>query len=289
MKEHVASTGWIGLCDSGVSTQEEAAGVQEQGWEPLHTLPDFSDHHARPIVDRNKKVIGVHAGHPDDPNWKENVHDPAVTAIEEAAAKASLSESRWYHRRGIFPSLSKGDSHGGGQEHPGAFVNGIINTAILISLCSNLAFIRLAGFAMGVFANWAPNVYDYYVLHMRRFYSQCPHLCRPFLNGIWSACTGSLTKLILEFPLGTTILIPSAAIFHSNIPIGKHQTRYSFTQYTAGGLFQWVTHGFQLEEAYLASLSAEELQREKEERLERWKQGAGLFSTLAELCSKSET
>ncbi|KAJ7285531.1 hypothetical protein C8J57DRAFT_1431292 [Mycena rebaudengoi] len=169
------------------------------------------------------------------------------------------------------------------------------------------------------FANWAPDVYDYYILHMRR----------PFLNGIWSACTFNLgprtcalghrdfanlafgwcaitvlgtfdyrkgghlilwdCKLILEFPPGTTILIPSAAIFHSNIPISKHETRYSFTQYTAGGLFRWVTHAFQSEEAYLASLSAEELQREKEERLERWKQGAGLFSTLAELCSKSET
>ncbi|KAJ7223799.1 hypothetical protein C8J57DRAFT_1440222 [Mycena rebaudengoi] len=272
----------------------------------------------RPIVDRNKKVIGVHAGHPDDPNWKENVHDPAITAIEEAAAKASLSESHWYHRWGIFPSLSKGDSHGGGQERPGAFVNGIINTAILISLCSNLAFIRLAGFVTGVFANWAPDVYDYYILHMRRFYSQCPHLCRPFLNGIWSACTFNLgprtcalghrdfANLAFGWCAITVLgtfdyrkgghlilwdckLILDAAIFHSNIPISKHETRYSFTQYTAGGLFRWVTHAFQSEEAYLASLSAEELQREKEERLERWKQGAGLFSTLAELCSKSET
>jgi hypothetical protein len=41
MKECVASTGWISLCDSGVSTQEEAAGVQEQGWEPSYTLLDF--------------------------------------------------------------------------------------------------------------------------------------------------------------------------------------------------------------------------------------------------------
>ncbi|KAF8187321.1 hypothetical protein K438DRAFT_1435907, partial [Mycena galopus ATCC 62051] len=45
-------------------------------------------------------------------------------------------------------------------------------------------------------------------------------------------------KLILEFPPAANILIPSAAIFYSNIPIAAGQHRYSFTQYTAGGLFR---------------------------------------------------
>jgi len=37
---------------------------------------------------------------------------------------------------------------------------------------------------------------------------------------------------------------------HSNISIRPGGDRYSFTQYTAGGLFQWVDHGYQTEEAY---------------------------------------
>jgi hypothetical protein len=95
-------------------------------------------------------------------------------------------------------------------------------------------------------------------------------------------------ELILEFPPGTTILIPSTAIFHSNIlPIGLHEKRYSFTQYTAGALFQWITHGFQSEQEYRDSLSPEELEREKEESRARWQAGADLFSTLEELRSKS--
>lgn len=160
---------------------------------------------------------------------------------------------------------------------------------------------------------------------MRRFYQRNPHLKRPFLNGIWSAVTFNLgpwtcalghrdfanlafgwcaitalghfdhtegghlilwdCKLILEFPPGCTILIPSAAIFHSNIPIREAERRYSFTQYTAGGLFRWVEHGFQSEEAYFASLSQEEQQKERAKGRQRWADAGDLFSTLSELQS----
>ncbi|KAJ7805222.1 hypothetical protein B0H13DRAFT_1670518, partial [Mycena leptocephala] len=84
---------------------------------------------------------------------------------------------------------------------------------------------------------------------------------------------------------GTTILIPSAALFHSNIPIANGERRYSFTQYTAGGIFRWIEHGFQSEESYLESLSPAERAGEWEEAKTRWQMGAGLFSTLDELKS----
>lgn len=44
--------------------------------------------------------------------------------------------------------------------------------------------------------------------------------------------------LVIEFPPGSTILIPSAAIAHSNTPVACHENRASFTQFTAGGLFR---------------------------------------------------
>ncbi|KAJ7691654.1 hypothetical protein B0H16DRAFT_1500426 [Mycena metata] len=75
--------------------------------------------------------------------------------------------------------------------------------------------------------------------------------------------------------------VPS--FFHSNIPIGPNEHRYSFTQYTAGGLFRWIEHGFQSEEAYFESLSPEERARERAEAKARWSVGVGLFSTLDEL------
>ena len=47
-------------------------------------------------------------------------------------------------------------------------------------------------------------------------------------------------KLVIEFPPGSTILIPSAIITHSNVPIQAGEKRYSVTQYATGVLFRWV-------------------------------------------------
>ncbi|KAG1817597.1 uncharacterized protein BJ212DRAFT_1299136 [Suillus subaureus] len=50
--------------------------------------------------------------------------------------------------------------------------------------------------------------------------------------------------LVIEFPAGSTILMPSAAITHSNASIQEGEVRYSFTSYAAAGLFSWVYNGF---------------------------------------------
>ncbi|KAJ7835427.1 hypothetical protein B0H13DRAFT_1913578 [Mycena leptocephala] len=336
-KVRIASTGWIGLRDDGVAPEEDEDDA-ESGPSPTRTLPDFfgpsatlhgftyvpyDSPEARPIVDAKQKVCGVFGGMPDDPNFMRDVHDPAVEAMEDARTRASIAEERTFHRRGNYAQLTGGNSHGSGQFEPGELVNGAINAAIFASLISNIAFIRLAGFATGLFANWAPNLFDFYVDYMRLFYKRYKHLKRPFLNGIFSACTFNLgprtcalghrdfgnlafgwcaitafgdfdyrkgghlilwdCKLILEFPPGCTILIPSAAIFHSNIPIASHERRFSFTQYTAGGLFRWVEHDFQTEESYFEGLSREERLEEKELGLQRACEGAAMFSTLEEL------
>lgn len=70
---------------------------------------------------------------------------------------------------------------------------------------------------------------------------------------------------------------------HSNVAIQKGEERYSFTQYTAGGLFRWVDHGFQKEDEYYAKLSVDERLEEEEVMQRRWSIGLGLFSTLDEL------
>ncbi|KAJ7192985.1 hypothetical protein GGX14DRAFT_537674 [Mycena pura] len=280
---------------------------------------------ARPIVDSDGKVCAVYGGIPDDVDFMENVHNPAVEALEQARAEASISEARTFHRRGNFAAISGGVSYGGGKLRPGPVVNGVINATIFQSLIGNAAFIRLAGFASSLFATWAPNLFDFYVDYMGLFFSKYSDMCRPFLNSIWSACTFNLgpwtcalghrdfanlafrwcsitalgffdhvkgghlilwdCKLILEFPPGCTILVPSAAIFHSNIPISMSERRYSFTQYTSGGIFRWVEHDFQMEKQYFANLTKDQIKEEQELGLQRAVDGAGLFSTIKELKS----
>ncbi|KAF8196615.1 hypothetical protein K438DRAFT_1456498, partial [Mycena galopus ATCC 62051] len=49
--------------------------------------------------------------------------------------------------------------------------------------------------------------------------------------------------LIIRFPPGCSILIPSAVVTHSNTPIQDGEERFSVIQYSAGSLFRWVDNG----------------------------------------------
>ncbi|KAJ7673497.1 hypothetical protein B0H14DRAFT_2424000, partial [Mycena olivaceomarginata] len=46
--------------------------------------------------------------------------------------------------------------------------------------------------------------------------------------------------LIIRFPAGCSVLIPSAVVTPSNTPIQAGEERYSIIQYSAGALFRWV-------------------------------------------------
>lgn len=54
---------------------------------------------------------------------------------------------------------------------------------------------------------------------------------------------------VVEFPSGSTILIPSSVMRHGNTPVRAGETRVSMTQYAAGALFRWVDNGFMVQEA----------------------------------------
>ena len=83
--------------------------------------------------------------------------------------------------------------------------------------------------------------------------------------------------LVIEFPAGSTIFLPSAVVSHSNVPIAQDEIRYSFTQYAAGALFQWVESGFQTLKDQKKSLSAAQRKDLEDKNKERWNMGLGLF------------
>ena len=86
--------------------------------------------------------------------------------------------------------------------------------------------------------------------------------------------------LVIEFPPGSTILLPSAILAHSNVSIASEERRYSFTQYTAGALFRWVERGFQKSVDFHASLSDDELAAQKEKDGGHWEYGLSMFPYL---------
>ena len=89
-------------------------------------------------------------------------------------------------------------------------------------------------------------------------------------------------RLIIEFPVGCMLSIPSASCKHGNIPVQKHETRASFTQYAAGGLFHYVEYGFKTREQLHASNPARAAEMEREKG-ERWLREVDIFSKMSEL------
>lgn len=90
-------------------------------------------------------------------------------------------------------------------------------------------------------------------------------------------------RLIVEFPPGSTILIPSGTVAHGNTPIRSGEHRMSMTQYCGGGLLRWVEYGFQSATSLLkqkgGAMKRAELDKPRLARV------LGLFSKCSELCA----
>ncbi|KAK7016259.1 hypothetical protein R3P38DRAFT_3321111 [Favolaschia claudopus] len=88
-------------------------------------------------------------------------------------------------------------------------------------------------------------------------------------------------KLIIRFPPGSTILIPSAIMRHSNTNIQPHETRFSFTQFTPAALFRWVYNNFRTDKDINASTktSAAEHEQRRQDKRRRWSEGIKMYRT----------
>ncbi|KAJ3816774.1 hypothetical protein F5880DRAFT_1493909, partial [Lentinula raphanica] len=166
-------------------------------------------------------------------------------------------------------------------------------------------------------------LYDYYETHFDALLDSDLRLHRPFKNSVFAAAAfnfgpkticfphvdfGNLPfgwcpiwsfgkynykkgghlvlwdlKLVIEFPPGSLIIIPSSVLRHSNTSIAYRETRFSFAQYSPGGLFRWVDYGFQTFENYLMHRDPAVVKRDEEEKRRRWQTGLSLFSTSSEL------
>ncbi|KAJ7147202.1 hypothetical protein C8R43DRAFT_1129970 [Mycena crocata] len=206
---------------------------------------------------------------------------------------------------------------------PGELVNNVANTVLTDELLAHEHFKRLARFANILFAMWAPLLFAFCKMQLVLLAAWKPSMRPNFVDSAFAACTfnfgpraitaphidfanlawgwcaitalglfdpdrgGHLIlwdlRLVIRFPPGATILIPSALIRHSNIPIHAHEHRCSFVQYSAGGLFRWVRNGFKTDEDFEASASAVDLAARETEKEGRWQQGMAMFSVIDDL------
>ncbi|KAJ6452189.1 hypothetical protein C8R47DRAFT_998163 [Mycena vitilis] len=228
-------------------------------------------------------------------------------------------------RRGRFFSITTGASFGGGQRKPGNLRNTRFIRRLVRRLLRRKSIRRIAGFQSSGFALFAPKLYRYYCQVLRALFEKHPELVHIFSNSIFPAttfnCGDAVTfehcdflnlihglcgvtsggdfdhtlgghmslrqlRLIIQFPSGASMLIPSGCVDHGNTPIQPGETRYSMTQYAAGGLFRWVAYGFQSAKSLLAQAGGKEA-RDGFDGVpgSRWKWALDLFSKYDELDS----
>lgn len=84
--------------------------------------------------------------------------------------------------------------------------------------------------------------------------------------------------LIIRFPPGSTILLPSALLTHSNIPIQNGEVHYSIVQYASAGLFCWVYNSFMSNKDFMAKATTAEKKKREDNREVRWANGLKMFS-----------
>ncbi|KAJ7747907.1 hypothetical protein DFH07DRAFT_962327 [Mycena maculata] len=272
---------------------------------------------ARPLVDSTGRIFAVLAGQPTKEGYPEAVIR-AYDFIKTQGTASHFPAAMCRHRRGLFAAINIGLVYGKGQTAP-TWLDNKQHTSLAESLLSNKDITRMANFASFAFSLWAPRLHCYYVDYNSRL---SPHLRRPFPKSVFASVAfnfgsnvwtfkhrdvcnlpygwcavqslgrfdatkgGHLIfwdlKMVVEFPAGALILLPSATIAHSNIPVQDGEERMSFTQFTAGGLFRYIDNGFRTQDK-LAAEDPEEFARLMKLRESRWQDGLALFSTLDEL------
>ncbi|KAF9056805.1 hypothetical protein BDP27DRAFT_1242289, partial [Rhodocollybia butyracea] len=268
-----------------------------------------------PITDGARRLSAVMIYRPVDPAYLEAIKD-----MGEAVVKAGKA-TKWdrlekCHKRAGSPAAA----HGIGQPKPMRLSGK--RQEMMEGLFSRELFHRVAGFQSAAFATWFPSNYEVLHCQNGKLRDRLPELEPNFNNSVYSCMTvnfgpsmwlyihtdskndptipcavtaggrydhtrgGHIVlwdfNLVFEFPPGATIILPSALICHSNIPVQKGEVRVSVTQYTAGGIRHWLEYGGRTEEEFEAE-DPKGFQGAWAKRSNRWCKDLKKFLTADEL------
>ncbi|PPQ96514.1 hypothetical protein CVT26_010430, partial [Gymnopilus dilepis] len=308
------------------------------GTQALHYHPDKAEEEQelklekipRPVVDAQERVVAAFCGRMSDPRYLDSCKE-VYELFTSVGEDPGLQEEASKNRRGFFPVINIGITHGKGTTRP---VN-LHETKDQPSKYDDLVqrilqsphLNRIATFQSSCFRIWYPNVYQYYYDQLDKLFARLPYLRRNFSKSVFPCCAvncgpkawtcrhrdsmnlpfgacaitalgnfdhrkgGHLVlpdlKLIIEFPAGCVILIPSATLIHANIPIQDHEFRASFTQFAAGGLFRFIDSGFMTEKA-LKKKDKKAYAHACIQKKTRWAMGLGMLSKISDLVGSKE-
>ncbi|KAF7799368.1 hypothetical protein EIP86_010600, partial [Pleurotus ostreatoroseus] len=275
----------------------------------------------RTLVDTEGFVFALCAGRPiGDKSWDSTMQQfkATVTRMRDTLNLKKGQDRRGkFETIAVGVSYGGGQTRPGNLVHQDPSVRQVLDDFLQDS-----ASIRIAHYQSACYAMFAPKLFEDTRKTTNELFEHFPDLKRNFPKSVFAAATvnfppdaicylhtdhgnravgwcaitaggdydyrkgGHLVlpqlKLIIEFPPGSTILIPSATLMHGNTPIRAHESRFSFTQYSAGGLFRYVSYGFQTWPQFKTAESAKAAQVEKE-RPTRWMSQISLLSRADDL------
>lgn len=199
------------------------------------------------------------------------------------------------------------------------FANGLFPLFFIGGLVRAGAHANCTSVSLAAFATYAPKIYRHCADSLQKILDKYPDCEQPLDNTVFPTVTFNLgpqtvawghvdsqnaaqgfcpvnsagkydpkkgghmvlldLNLIIEFPPGSTILLPSSVVRHGNTPIAPHETRYSFTMFVPGPLLRWVHHGLQPKKR----LSKKKLKELYGEGTERWMEALDMFSKIDEI------
>ncbi|THV02087.1 hypothetical protein K435DRAFT_654220 [Dendrothele bispora CBS 962.96] len=233
------------------------------------------------IRDSNGLPLAVLGPRPNGQNWSDTV-DRVSTLLENARRDMHVNKEA-SHRHGKYASLHTGISLGGGQTQPCNLAPSSPQDArILEELQANDDIAKIIDYCNYLFQTYFPKLHALYRNVLQSVLSDNPSLKPNFPNNHFASATYNLARavtvahrdflnlffgqccifacgnynwktgghivlwdlgLVIEFPPGAVVFIPSALLLHSNTKILATETCSSITLYSAAALFRWVHNG----------------------------------------------
>ncbi|KAJ7831394.1 hypothetical protein B0H14DRAFT_2365223, partial [Mycena olivaceomarginata] len=137
-----------------------------------------------PLVDLHSRVFAVLVGQPCKHKYQASVRAASDRITTEGIA-AGFPAHMWKHRRGRFAVINVGLTYGKGCATP-SWPNNKEYSPLAERLLADPYISRMANFASGVFASWAPHLYQHYHDNDEKLHIKLSHLRRPFVGSIFS-------------------------------------------------------------------------------------------------------
>ncbi|KAJ3566231.1 hypothetical protein NP233_g7132 [Leucocoprinus birnbaumii] len=288
-----------------------------------YKLIDWDGVTPRPLLDSRERVAAVLAGRPNEPDFLGRTQR-LFHKMTQIASKISFSDSEINHFHRNYPAVNVGITPGQGAEHPSFTLPHEEQMKELLEDEDFLKLVKFHSFLLCVWCPQMYQRFreclSKLLTHKRlgkKLKSIAPADVYPrvafnFGPKAWtnrhrdpkdyalSWCIVQLfgrfnpklgghimfddLQLVVEFPAGSCILIPSATFLHANLPVrvSKGEERASITQYFPGGLLRYVDHGFRLQSS-LKNRSKKIREEAACVRAELWEKDRSMYMTVREL------